>query len=138
LIGDVRGAALERTVIWLADGEMAVIAHVPNPPRPGSEINIVFELWWPGKCKPLMKDRVSEPFTFFFTTPVSYVQSKIILPDWCAAYHQPIGFEEGDNGYVAEPAKDGEGRSLFVFEAYNLPVQHKAGVMLHLKRRAPR
>lgn len=138
LIGDVRGVGLERTISWPADGEMAVIAHMRHPPRPGSEINVVFELRWPGKCKPLMKNRVSDHFTFLFTTPVSYVQSKIVLPDWCEAYYQPIGFEEGDNGYVAEPAKDGEGRNLFVFEAYNLPVQHEAGIKLHVKKRAPR
>ena len=138
LIGDIRGTGLERTVSWPADGEMNVIAHLPHPPRVGSEINVVFELWWPGKCKPLMKDRVSDHFTFLFTTPVSYVRSKIVLPEWCEAYYQPIGFEEGDNGYVAEPAKDDEGRSLFLFEAYNLPLQHEAGIRLHLKKRAPR
>ncbi|MEV1115005.1 hypothetical protein AB0I91_08045 [Actinosynnema sp. NPDC049800] len=133
--GDLPGASLTTTSTWVADGKFVLIVHLPEPPPEDSEITIAVEIEWPGMCAPLMRDRTPDDFTFRFATPVRHARYKVALPRGYDAYYEPIGFEEDHNGFTLGPAEDESGRSIFVFEGFDLPMRHGMGMRLELKER---
>ncbi|ONI91238.1 hypothetical protein ALI22I_09190 [Saccharothrix sp. ALI-22-I] len=135
LVGDLPGASLSTTVAWLKDGQLVLMVHFPEPPRVDSEITIAVEFTWPGMCAPLMRDRVPDKFTLRFATPVGYARYKVVLPRGYDAYHEPIGFEEYENGFAAGPGKDESGQPVFLFEGFDLPEHQSLGMRLQLKGR---
>jgi hypothetical protein len=135
LVGDLRGASLSTTVAWLKDGQLVLIVHLPEPLKVDSEFTIAVEFLWPGMCAPLMRDREPDTFTVQFATPVAYARYQVTLPRGYDAYVEPVGFEEGQNGYAAGPAKNDGGRRVFLFEGVDLSEHEKLGMRLQLKGR---
>lgn len=135
LIGDLPGASLSTTVAWLKDGQLVLIVHFPEPPKVDSEITIAVEFSWPAMCSPLMRDRRPDTFTLRFATPVAYARYKVALPRGYDAYLEPVGFEEHRNGYSCGPANSEDGRPVFLFEGFDLPVHDAVGMRLELKGR---
>lgn len=134
LVGDLPGASLTTTSAWLADGKLALIVHFPVPPREGSEISIVVECSWPGMCLPLMRERAPDEFTISFATPVVYARYRVALPAGYDAYLEPIGFGEDEDGFASGPGSGDNGRPVFLFEAFDVPMHHKVGMRLEIKR----
>lgn len=138
-VGNTPGASLSKTITWVKDGKLALIAHRPNPPRVDSEIATLVELTWPGKCAPLMRDGIAEKFTFRFVTEVAYARYKIVLPRSCEAVFEPVGFDETDDGCVCSSlGEDDEGRPQYIFEGVDMPLHRETGIRLELKRGSAR
>jgi hypothetical protein len=135
LVGDLPGASLSTTVAWLKDGQLVLIVHFPESLKVDSEFTIAVEVVWPAMCSPLMRDREPDTFTVRFQTPVVYARYKVLLPRGYDAYAEPVGFEENENGFAAGPAKDEDGRPVFLFEGVDLPEHQKLGMRLQLKGR---
>lgn len=138
LIGDIPGASLERTLIWGPDGKVNVIVHLPQPPRVDSEISVALTWIWPGKSAPLMRQRIPDSFTFHFLAPANFARYRVVLPVGCEAYCEPVGFNQGDNGFELYDLADDEGRQQFVFDAVGLGVRRRAGMRLELKEKGAR
>jgi hypothetical protein len=135
LVGNVFGTSLKTTHEWVCNGKSDVIVHVPTPPRVGSEIRLLVIMQWPGKCAPLMAaDNGVDDFVFkFVQQDVKHVVYRVILPAGSEAFHEPIGFTGEDSNFRIEATKDEDGRRQYVFEAFDLPILHRAGIRLELK-----
>jgi hypothetical protein len=132
----IPGTRLETTSSWLPDGRFELIAHFHSPPRAGSEILLSMDWDWPGKCIPLIHKDPDE-FVFEFGKSVTYARQTVILPVEYDAYYEPIGFTHGQIGYSLARSETAGGMVQFVFEAQLLPEDHRAGMRLELKGRAP-
>ncbi|QFZ17676.1 hypothetical protein [Saccharothrix syringae] len=135
LVGDLPGASLSTTKAWVEDGKLVLIVHFPRPPRLGSEINIAIGFEWPGRCEPLVRNRVPEDFVMRFQTPVVYASYKVVLPRGTDAYVEPVGFDENENGFFAGPSAEENGRPVFLFDGFDLPERRTIGMRLELKGR---
>lgn len=135
LVGNVLGTSMRTTHEWVSNGKSDVIVHVPTPPRVGSEIQLLVIMSWPGKCAPLMAaDKGVDDFAVkFVQQDVKHVVHRVVLPAGYDAYYEPIGFTGDDSNYRIEATKDEGGRRQYVFEAFDLPILHRAGIKLELK-----
>ncbi len=137
LVGGVPGTSLDRTCTWVRDGVLSVIIHFSTPPRLGTEISFTIEWKWPGKSRPLI-DGKPDDFTLAFVQPVQYARYEIALPPGQYAYYEPVGFHQRDDGFRTEAIRNGDGQERYLFEAVDLPADHKAGIRLELKRKGAR
>jgi hypothetical protein len=88
-VAGVPGTRLEVSTSWRANGKLDLIVHFHTPPRSGSEIRLVIDREWPGKCIPLFRGEPDE-FVFLFTQQLTiFGRQKIILPLGCDAYYEP-------------------------------------------------
>lgn len=135
LMGNVLGTSMRTTHEWVSNGKSDVIVHVPTPPRVGSEIQFLVVMNWPRKCAPLMTgDKRADEFALkFVQQDVKYAVYRVILPAGYDAYYEPIGFTHDDSEFPIEATKDENGRRQYAFEAFNLPILHRAGIKLELK-----
>nr|CEL14598.1 hypothetical protein [Kibdelosporangium sp. MJ126-NF4]CTQ96774.1 hypothetical protein [Kibdelosporangium sp. MJ126-NF4] len=132
--GDTLGTSPPITHSWLCEGRFDLIIQLPTPPRVGSEIGFAVSMDWPGKCAPLMTDAVTDVFAFrFVQQDVKYVTYRVVLPPGYDAYHEPIGIEHDDVRTSQTLTEDG--RRQYVFEAFDLPIMHRAGFKLQLAGR---
>lgn len=129
------GVRLRTTRYWPADGKMYIIAHLDEPPRAGSEINLAMRVKWPQRCAPLMVSRQPDSFVLRFSEPISHARYEVILPAGRDAFCEPVGFEHGDERCSLTPEGDADGRVHYVFEAFDLKPGHAAGMKLELKQR---
>ncbi|MCE6999919.1 hypothetical protein LZG04_34655 [Saccharothrix sp. S26] len=130
LVGDLPGASLTTTVAWLRNGQLVLMVHLPEPPKVGSELTIAVEFTWPGMCAPLMRDRRPDRFQLRFATPVTYARYSVVLPRGYNACVEPVGFKEHQNGYSCGPVSNEDGRPMFLFEGFDLPVHEPVGMRL--------
>jgi hypothetical protein len=134
-VGDSPGTSRDVTHSWVADGKAGVMIHFAGPPPEGGEVRFMVTMEWPGKCLPLMSGDTDD-FTFCFPQQsVGHVSYKIVLPSGYDAYHESIGFDEGDARFQLD-VRTGEddGRRRYLFQAGPLPVGLRAGVSLELKK----
>jgi hypothetical protein len=134
-VGNVLGTSLTVTHSWLCDGKFDMIVHIPAPPRVGSEIRLLVIMHWPRKCAPLMSN-VADDFAFrFVQQDVKYVSYRVVLPRGYDAYHEPIGFDGNEDAFHARRSVTEDGLWQYFFEAFDLPIMHRAGMKLELKGR---
>lgn len=129
------GIRLRTTRSWVADDRMHILAHFEKPPREGSEISLAMSVKWPQRCAPLMIARQPDSFVLVFSEPISCARYEVILPSGRKAFCEPVGFEHGDESFSLEESDDADGRTHYVFEAFDLEPGHPAGMKLELKRR---
>jgi hypothetical protein len=134
-VNDVPGTRLDISTSWLMNGKFELIAHFHSPLRAGGEIRLNMDWNWPGKCVPLIVQKVPDQFVFEFGRSVTYATQTIILPAGHDAYFEPIGFSHGQVGYSIIRALNENGRVQFIFEAQLLPEDHRAGMRLELRGR---
>ncbi|SMD23820.1 hypothetical protein [Kibdelosporangium aridum] len=133
LPGNVLGTSPPVIHSWLCDGKLDLIVPMPTPPRIGSEISFVVSMDWPQKCAPLMLHAVADDFAFkFVQQDVKYVTYRIVLPPGYDAYHEPIGSDCNENKYRTRHMLTQDGRRQYLFEAFDLPIMHRAGLKLQL------
>lgn len=131
----VPGTRLTVSSTWTTNSRIDLIVHFCVPPRGGSEISIAIDWEWPGKCIPLVR---GEPDDFVFLMrghPITFGRKKVILPEGCDAYYEPVGFSEDEEGFRLDRTVNSEGRVQFLFECHQLDVYRRAGVRLELKKK---
>jgi hypothetical protein len=131
----IPGTRLDVTSSWLANGKLDVLMHLHSPPPSGSEISMVMDWNWPGKCHPLMVQKSPDTFIFEMSKPLVYCSQRVILPAGYDAYYEPVGFTEGQTGFSIHRTTDDHGSVQFRFEANQLDADHRAGIRLELKRK---
>lgn len=134
-VAGVPGTTLVASSSWGTNGKLELVIHFHTPLRGGSEIRLVIDWYWPGKCLPLIR---GEPDEFVFMQsrqPLGLGRSKIILPAGSDAYFEPIGFTEDQEGFQIERMVDAHGQVQFLFECHQLDVHHRAGIRLELKKK---
>lgn len=133
-VGNTLGTRMEVTHSWVDDGKFDMIIHIPTPPRVDSEIRFLVTMDWPKKCAPLMTDSATDDFAFrFVQQDVKYVSYRVILPPGYDAYHEPIGHDGDDDAFRTRHLLTEDGRRQYFFEAFDLPIMHRAGIRLELK-----
>jgi hypothetical protein len=120
------------TTTWASSERMIAILHLHEPIKQGEEILFEVVRIWPAKCRPLMRDKVPDSFTFRTTRllDIQHVDYKIVLPSGFHAVHEPIGH------LSVEDDHDEEGRQVFRWEA-NVPDGETVGVRLELSGSQP-
>ena len=133
-VGNTLGTSMEVTHSWLRDGKFDLIIHIPTPPRVDSEIRFLVVMDWPKKCAPLMSDAAVDNFGFrFIQQDVKYVSYRVILPPGYDAYQEPIGHDGHEDRFRIQHLITDDGRRQYFFEAFDLPILHRAGMRLQLK-----
>ncbi|ALG08067.1 hypothetical protein [Kibdelosporangium phytohabitans] len=133
-VGNMLGTSMQVTHSYLCDGKHDVIIHMATPPKVGSEVRFLVVMDWPRKCAPLMTKAVSDDFAFkFIQQNVSYVSYRVVLPHGCDAYDEPIGFDGYEETFKNQQLITTDGRRIYFFEAFDLPILHRAGIRLELK-----
>jgi hypothetical protein len=120
---------------WISDRKIQSIVHFHTPVLRGEEIALQVVRTWPGKCRPLMRKRIADSFTFHFTKlmPVKSMEFSVVLPAGFEAYHAPIGFREPSEKFSIEVGQDQESRRVFTFRGEGFPVLAAIGMRLQLK-----
>jgi hypothetical protein len=131
----IPGTRLQISTSWRANGKLDLIVHFHTPPRSGSEIRLVLDWDWPSKCIPLIRGEPDE-FVFLLTQQaLIFGRKKVILPEGCDAYYEPVGFTEDQAGFLIDRTVDDQGRVQFLFECHQLDAHHRAGIRLELKKK---
>ncbi|MFC6089516.1 hypothetical protein [Saccharothrix lopnurensis] len=133
LVNGEPGPRCDVTRTWRADGRLEVLVHLPSPVRAGADVRIKMAIRWPGMCEPLVVRRRPDDFVLHFAREADEVRYEIVLPDGEDAYFEPVGFDEGDDGYRVEVGTGRSGRVHVVLTACSVPAKHRFGVRLDLK-----
>jgi hypothetical protein len=134
LVNGSPGPRCDVTRTWLADGRLEVLAHLASPVRAGAEVRIKMAIRWPGMCEPLVLGRRPDDYVLRFARGADEVRYELVLPEGeTNYYHQPIGFDEGDDGYRVEVGTGHTGRVHVVLTARSVPARHRFGVRLDLE-----
>ncbi len=133
LVDGSPGTTLRTTVSWPRDGAMAAIVHFHTPPVVNSEVSFIVDLAWPKMCAPLL-DGAPDEFALQFWQPVSRATYRISLPKGTEAYVEPIGRTEAFSGFRLRRKADDSGRETIIFRLSGLPIRHRAGVRLQLRK----
>lgn len=129
----VGGARRDVTTSWSEKGNLEIIAHFGEPAHRDSEISLQVELDWPGRCIPLMRRRVPAEFALTFTSPLPYLEYRIVLPIGFDAYHDVIGLVRGPNVFESS-RRGGDGRNVEVkLVARDIAKGQRVGLRLDLK-----
>lgn len=99
-IEGVSGTRSEVTELWLEDGTLEILVHFPSSVPRGAEFHVIVVLDWPGKCRPLMKDKVPDDFCYKLErSNVQQFRYVIVLPSGVDASYDPIGFSLSDSNF---------------------------------------
>lgn len=130
----VPGAQAELTTVWLPSGRLEVLVHFPGPLSRGKRFNVVVVLDWPGKCRPLMKDRAPDDFRYVASRPLEELAYTVVLPPGTDATCDPLGFvpEEEPDYTLKERRTDGDQLEI-EFRALNVKPNRIIGMRLDLK-----
>jgi hypothetical protein len=120
---------------WISDRRIQSIVHFHTPVLEGEEIALRVTRKWPGKCRPLMKKKISDDFTFRFSRrmPVVSIEYTIVLPPGYDARHSPIGSNAAAGSVSITEGRDDEDRRTFTMIGRNFPVSTSIGMRLQLK-----
>ncbi|GAA1278252.1 hypothetical protein [Saccharothrix xinjiangensis] len=133
LVNGDPGPRCDVTKSWRSDGRLELLVHLPSPARLGAEARFRIDIRWPGMCEPLVVRRQPDDYVLHFARVADEVHYEIVLPEGEEAYLEPIGFDEGDDGYRVEVVAERAGRVHVVLTAHSVPAKHRFGVRLDLK-----
>jgi hypothetical protein len=114
---------------------MLCILHLREPAEQGQEINFEIVRTWPAKCRPLMRDDLTDSFAFRNSALLDarHVDFKIVLPSGVGPIScEPIGHQQPDVHLSIDDERDDEGRRVFTWRADPIPGGEAVGIRLEL------
>lgn len=130
----VPGAQAELTTVWLPSGRLEALVHFPRPLSRGKRFNVVVVLDWPGKCRPLMKDRAPDDFRYVASRHLEELAYTVVLPSGTDATCEALGFvPEEEPDYTLKERRNGNDQLEIEFRAVNVKPNRIIGMRLDLK-----
>ena len=77
------------TTVWMPGGKLEVLVHFPDFLSRGKRFKIVIVLDWPGKCRPLMKEKAPDDFRYVASRPLEELAYIVVLPPGSEATYDP-------------------------------------------------
>jgi hypothetical protein len=138
-VNGLSGTRWNVTTSWTSSQKMTAVLHLHEPVKAGEEINFEVVRTWPGKCRPLMRERTAEDFVLRTTSLLvtNHVTYKIVLPKGFEAIQESIGQHHSGVNLVVLPQRDHEGRTVFAWSADHVPTEASVGIRLQLSKPAP-
>lgn len=129
----VPGAQAELTTVWLPSGRLEALVHFPRPLSRNKRFNVVVVLDWPGKCRPLMKDRAPDDFRYVASRHLEELAYTVVLPPGVDATCDPLGFvPEEEPDYTLKERRNSDQLEV-EFRARNVKPNRIIGMRLDLK-----
>ncbi|MFC0439684.1 hypothetical protein [Kutzneria buriramensis] len=135
MLDGIGGARCDLTEHWRDDGKLEVWVHFPSPVHRGNEFRIFIETWWPGRSKPLVKDRVPDEFCVVVKPPLEAFEYTIVLPQDEEAFCDPIGFRADNPDFLLVAQSNGSGRQEVRLAGRDVSLAGRVGVRLDLKKK---
>lgn len=126
------GTRWDRTLNWLPDGRLEVLAHFESaPPKKGDELTLRVEFEWPGKAAPLMRFGEPDDFVVLMGRPLAHFGYRVELPAGTAVRYDPVGLKRGVDDFTLNRV---EGKSHVVeLVARDIAADHRVGLRLDLR-----
>ncbi|MFI9811056.1 hypothetical protein [Saccharothrix variisporea] len=128
-VGGEGGTRFEVSTSWLDDRKLKTFVHLDNPvPRDG-EVSLVVDMFWPAKCRPLMRGHAPDEMLVRFGEPIPLAQYVITFPEGYHVRVDKVGLSAGD-GYALSHVLDRWGRPEITLLAEDVPAYHLIGLKL--------
>ena len=133
ILGDgIGGTRCDHNETWREDGKLQIFVHFPTPIQLGSEFKVSADVKWPGRCRPLMKDRRPEEFCVTAGGQMDLLEYKVVLPADCEAFYDPVGFRNDDDAMLV-CRNTPDGRPEIVVSVRDLDEERRIGMRVDLK-----
>jgi hypothetical protein len=128
------GPRWDVTTSWISTQKMLSILHLREPIKRGQEIYFEIVRTWPAKCRPLMREELTDSFVFRNSPllDVRHVDFKIVFPGGFDAVCEPIGHLQPNVHLSIDDERDDEGRRVFTWHADPIPGGEAVGIRLEL------
>ncbi|MEV5719366.1 hypothetical protein AB0L41_36240 [Amycolatopsis mediterranei] len=134
VINGARGISRDVTKTWLDDGRLEILVLFPAAIPPKQRFSLIFDVYWPGKCERLVKDKQPDEFTFTVSHYLERFDYTVILPKGKEFLYEPIGFKSPSPNIKLSPKfnKD-EDQSRIRLRANRVKGVVCIGMLLQLK-----
>lgn len=94
------GTRWDRTLNWLPDGRLEVLAHFKfAAPKKGDQLVLRVEFDWPGKAAPLMRFGDPDDFVMTMGRPLAYFSYRVELPADTRVRYDSVGLKRGVDSF---------------------------------------
>ncbi|MEU4739106.1 hypothetical protein AB0G02_01405 [Actinosynnema sp. NPDC023658] len=131
-VGGEGGTRFDFTSSWLDLRRLRMVVHLNQAAPRGSEVHFSVDLFWPAKCRPLMRGRGPDSFLVSFAEPVPFAQYVITLPVGERASFDRIGASQGAGEHALVSAVNASGQFEITLTVRDVPAYQKFGVRLDL------
>lgn len=121
------------TTRWLPGGKLEVYVHFSRPMARGRRFRVVAVLDWPGKCSPLMVDRVPDEFRYLASRFLDELAYIVVLPPGADVTLDSLGFEPDEENYSLSTTRNAAGQLEIELRAVNIKPPRVVGMRLDLK-----
>jgi hypothetical protein len=98
-----RGISRDVTKTWLDDGRLEILVLFPAAIPPKQRFSLVFDVYWPGKCERLVKDKQPDEFTYTISHYLERFDYTVILPKGVEVLYEPVGFNSSNPNIRLSP-----------------------------------
>lgn len=128
------GCRWDRTLNWLPDGRLEVLAHFRSaPPKKGDEVTVRVEFTWPGKAAPLMRFKQPDEFVMTMGRPLAYLSYRVELPAGAQVRCDTVGLKRETDQFTLSPTTTTDKRPVIHLVAHDIATDRRVGMRLDLK-----
>lgn len=132
-VENVEDQAARLTTRWLASGKLEVYVHFSRPMARGKRFRVVAVLDWPGKCIPLMLDRIPDEFRYVASRFLDELAYAVVLPSEADVVLDLLGFDPDDENCSLVKTRNDSGQLEIELHAVNIKPPRVVGMRLDLK-----
>lgn len=133
VVNGIGGTRCDVSMYWRTDERLETLVHFTSKLARNSEFQVMLDVTWPGKCRPLMRDRSPDDFVTRPSRGMEHLQYVVVLPPGEEAYCDPIGFDATDPRFTITTHLTDDGRMKIALTSTNVPPTPKIGLRLDLK-----
>jgi hypothetical protein len=128
------GCRWDRTLNWLPDGRLEVLAHFRSaPPKKGDEVTLRVEFAWPGKAAPLMRFGRPDDFMLQMGRPLAYLSYRVELPSGAQVKCDAVGLKREADRFTLSSTTTTDKHPVIHLIAHDIAADRRVGMRLDLK-----
>ncbi|MEJ2854800.1 MULTISPECIES: hypothetical protein [unclassified Saccharothrix] len=128
-VGGEGGTRFGVTSSWLDDKRLKTVVHLDDPVQRDAEVSFVVDMFWPAKCRPLMRGQAPDEMLVRFGEPIPLAQYVITFPVGCRVRVDKVGLSPGDD-YALSHVLDRSGKPEITLSAEGVGAYQLIGLKL--------